>query len=277
MLRKSYFVFRIFLLLVFLQSVVVSAQTNLVEQSNTEVRPFTDMTLEIAVPERTVLSLQPIPIVIKQSNKTNQPVMGYKGIKFGFTPFRLYARKIGSNEKVAIGRQSALAHYAVFTNVKLTPGESYETKGWITIGLHKYFPEPGTYELQAGLTSDDGSQYIESNKLTVEIKMPTGADRNAYNLIKNSSLEDFLFSGMKFDKAKDILETLTVMHANTPYAKSASFLLGETHFNQKQYQQALKNLIRLENDRDFIFADKVKNYLEEIRELLQQQNAVENQ
>lgn len=273
MLQKSYFVFRIFLLFVILQSVVaVSAQTNAVEQSNTEVRPFTDLTLEISAPEKTVLSLQPIPIVIKQSNKTNQSVMGYKEIRFGFTPFRLFAKKIGSNEKVAIGRQSALAHYAVFTNVKLAPGESYETKGLITIGLHKYFPEPGTYELQAGLTSDDGSQYIESNKLTVEIKTPTGADRNAYNLIKNSSLEDFLFSGHKFDKAKGILEILTVTHVNTPYAKSSSFLLGETHFNQKQYQQALKNLIKLEKDKDFIFADKVKNYLEEIRELESNEN-----
>ncbi|MFN2391856.1 MAG: tol-pal system YbgF family protein [Pyrinomonadaceae bacterium] len=257
--------------------VAVSAQTNPVEQSNEEVRPFTDLTLEIVVPERTVLSLQPIPIVIRQSNKTNQLAMGYKAIVFGFTPFRLFAKKIGSNEKVPIGRQSALLHYAVFFNVKLAPGESCETKGWITIGLHRYFPEPGTYEIQAGLTNNDGSQYIESNKVTVEIKMPTGADHNAYNLIKNNSFEDFLFSGHKFDKAKGILETLTVTHPNTPYAKSASFLLGESHFNQKQYQQALKNLIRLENDRDFIFADKVRDYIDEIQELLQQQTVLENQ
>jgi hypothetical protein len=278
MLRKGYFLFCIFLSLLFLQGVVaISAQTTQTEQSNEEVRPFTDLTLEIAAPERIVLSLQPIPIVIRQSNKTNQPAMGYKGIVFGFTRIGFYAQKNGSNEKVPIGGQSALSPLSFVTNVKLAPGESCEIKGWITIGLHRYFPEPGTYELQARLSNDDGTQVIMSNKATVEIKTPTGADRNAYNLIKNSSLEEFLFSGHKFDKAKDILETLTVTHANTPYAKSGSFLLGETYFNAKQYPQAMKHLIRLENDKDFIFADKVKDYLEEIRELLQQQNANGNQ
>lgn len=229
MLRINYFVFRVFLLSVFLQGIVaVSAQTNPVEQSNEEVRPFTDLTLEIIAPEQTVLSLQPIPIIIKQSNKTNQPAMGYRGIVFGFTRIGFYAQKNGSNEKVSIGGQSALSPLVFVTNVKLAPGESCEMKGWITIGLQRYFPKPGIYELQARLTNDDGTQFIMSNKATVEIKTPAGASRNAYNLIKNSSLEDFLFSGHKFDKAKDVLETLATTHSNTPYARS-SFSCSAKH------------------------------------------------
>ncbi len=272
MLRKNYFVFCISLLLVILQGVVaVSAQTKPIEQSNLEIRPFTDLTLEIALPEQTLLSLQPIPIVIKQSNKTNQPAMGYGKISFGLTPIRLYAKKNGSNEKVFLGNQSPISTLAFFTNVQIAPGKGSETKGLITIGLNKYFPEPGIYEIQAALRNDDGTQSIESNKVTIEIQKPTGLNLAAYNLIKNSSLQDFMFSGIKFNRAKDILETLNLIHPNTPYAKNSSFLLGETHFELRQYPQALTNLIRLENDSNFIFAEKVKNYLTEIRRLLQTQ------
>lgn len=256
-------------MLVFLQSVVtVSSQTEHTEKPSSEVQPFTDLTLEISAPEKILLSLQPIPIAIMQSNKTNKPILGYKSVGFNGSPLYIYVQKSGGNsERVLITPLTPVSGFYVVTNAKLAPDESYEAKELITIGLHKYFPEPGTYELQAVLANDDRTQFIESNKVTIEIQMPTGADRNAYNLIKNSSFQDFLFSGAKFDKMKDTLETLIAMHPNSPYAKSSAFLLGETYFELKQYPRALVNLIRLENDKEFIFAEKVKKYLAEIRRL----------
>lgn len=271
-LKKEFKIVIGFILLVFLQGVItVSAQTKQTEQSNSEVRPFSDMTPEIALPEQTVLALQPIPIVIKQSNKTNQPTMGYRKILFGFTPIGMYVRKIGGNGRVAIGNQSPLSTLAYFINTQVAPGTVAETKGLITIGMNTYFPEPGVYEIQAGLSNDDGTQRIESNKVNIEIKMPTGANLAAYNLIKNSPMYDVFFSGMRFFQAEEVLNTITIMHPNTPYGKHSAFLLGESYFHLKRYPQALSNLIRLENDRDFIFADKVRNYLAEIRRSMQTQ------
>ncbi len=272
-------VFCISLLLVLLQNVVtVPSQTNTTEQPDSVIRPFTDLTLEIALPEQTLLSLQPIPIIIKQSNKTNQPAMGYKSIHFGLSPIRLYAKKNGSNVKVSIGNQSPVSTFSFFTNVQIAPGESSETKGLITIGLNKYFPEPGIYEIQAALGDAERTEYIESNKVTIEIKMPTGLNLATYNLIKNSALQDFMFSGVNNERAENILKTITTMHPNTPYAKNSAFLLGETYYNLRQYPQALINLIRLENDSNFIFAEKVKNYLAEIRRSMQtQQTPKQNQ
>jgi hypothetical protein len=277
MLRKNYFVFCIFLLLVFLQgAVTIFAQNNAIEPS-LEIRPFTDLTLEISIPDQTVLSLQPIPIVIKQSNRTNQPAMGHKSIKFGLSPIRLYAKKNGTNTRVSIGNQSSISSYVFFTNVQIAPGESSETRGLITIGLNRYFPEPGIYEIQAALGDAERTQYIESNKVNVEIRMPTGSNLAAYNLIKNSALQDFIFSGVNNGRAEDILKTIVTTHSNTPYAKNSAFLLGETYFDLRQYPQALTYLTRLENDNSFIFAEKIRNYLAEIRRLLQIQQTSEKE
>jgi hypothetical protein len=66
---------------------------------------------------------------------------------------------------------------------------------------------------------------------------------------------------------KNTLGAITTRFPNSVYAKGSSFVLGEVYFGRKNYSQALLNLLRLENDRDFIFAEKVRNYLAEIRRL----------
>lgn len=278
MSRESCFVICIVLSLLFLQcTFTVLAQTEPAVSPDSEARPFSGMTLEIALPEQMVLALQPIPIVVKQINNTNQPVMGYGGIEFDLTPTAFYVKKNGSSERVSIGTQSPVLRQLLVTNVPITPGKSSETKGLITMGLKTYFPEPGIYEIQAELSNDNGTHRIQSNKVSVEIKMPTGENLVAYNLIKNSPRSNFFFNGAKFDQVKDILETLTVMHPNTPYAKDSAYLLGRTYFGRKQYQQALVNLMRLENDNNFTHKEKVKKYLKEIRRLLQIEQTIEGE
>lgn len=158
-----------------------------------------------------------------------------------------------------------------FKNIEIEPSESSEATEFVTLGLNKYFPEPGIYELQAVLYNADGTQSIESNTVTIEIQEPSGINRNAYNLIKNSSFQDYLFSGAEFKKVKNTLEAITTRFPNSAYAKNSFYLLGEVYFYDKQYPKALTNLLRLENDNGFIFAEKVKNYLTEIRRLPQAQ------
>jgi hypothetical protein len=250
-------------LFVLLQSIVpVSSQS---QQSNPEVRPFTDLTFEIATTTERFLPFQPIPITLKQSNKTNQPVLGYKAINFN-SPVYFYVQKIGG-EKVQISQLTTLSPFTSFKNSEISPGTSIEAKNWLTLSLNKYFFEPGTYELYAELESADGTQFIVSNKINIEIKEPAGLDREAYNLIKNNPFNEYLFSDADFDKVQTTLEAIKTRFPNSGYAKSAFYLLGERYFDRKQYPKALANLIRLENDRDFIFASKVKNYLAQIREL----------
>lgn len=262
MLRKPLLMFFVFLLLAFLPKI---AQT---QTSSSEVRPFTDLSLEVSVPAQTLLPLQPIPITIKQINRTNQPVLGYKSLDF-YSPIFIYVQKIGTNKQIQIEQLTVIHAFGAFKNSEISPGASYETKQWITLGLGKYFLQPGNYELQAVLENADGTQSIESNKVTIDIREPFGADRQVYNLIKNDALKDYLFSGAEFEKTTPVLETIKTRFPNSGYAKSAFYVLGEKHFVLKQYPQALVNLIKLEHDDDFIFAHKVRDYLSEIRRLPQ--------
>lgn len=267
MLRKFFSVFFSILSLVLLLSLFGNKAQNLqAQQSDSEVRPFTDLTLEITTTKDSLLPLQPIPIVIKLSNKTSQPILGYNSIRFGLVPLYLYARKSGETEKTPIVPVTAIRTLTDYRGVKIAAGETREWKDWLTLRLNEYFAKPGNYQLQLVLVSPDGSQRIESNMLDIEILEPTEINREVHNLIKNNSTPEDLFSGVDFNKAKSTLEIIATKFPNSGYSKSANFLLGEIGFHRKQYPQALGRLMKLEHDKDFIFAEKVKKYIDEIRE-----------
>lgn len=269
-LRKSFSIFFILVSLFCIQSIVPNkVQTQTTESANTTAQPFNSLTLEVAPLSQSFLPLQPISISIKLSNKTSQAALGYKRIGFNNAPTYVYVRKSGSPDKVMIRPLTPLRIFNGFVNVEVAPGETSEAKELITMGLSKYFPEPGSYELQVVMANEDLTQKVESNIVNVEIQSPTGADIGAYNLIKNSSFKDYLFSDAEFDEVKNTLETLNTRYPNSVYAKNSSFLLGKAYFLQKRYPQALANLLKLEDDRNFIFAEKVKDYLAQIRQPIQ--------
>ncbi len=81
---------------------------------------------------------------------------------------------------------SPIQGLSAYKNIEIPAGGSREGKEWLTLGLDKYFPKPGTYQLKMVLANPDRTQLIESNTLDIEIKEPTGIDREVYNLIKNS-------------------------------------------------------------------------------------------
>lgn len=263
MLLRVVFLMSVLFILVYPQKDV--SEIKQTESSNTQVRPFTDLTYEITAPSQSVLPLQPIPIIIKQKNMTNEQVLGYKGIGFNNMPIYLHIQKSGGNQKSVMGQFSQLSKFVSYTNVEIPPNSVSEAKEWIMLGLNQYFSEPGTYEIKAVILNDDRTQSVESNTVSIEIQQPIGNDRTAYNLIKNSSFQEYLFSGDNFDKIKNTLETIIVKFPNSSYVRNASFVLGERHFVRKQYARALTYLLKLEYDDEFIFREKVKDYLAEIR------------
>lgn len=232
-----------------------------------KILPFTELTLELEVPTRALLQLQPISVVLKQRNRTNRPISGYDSIGFRGLPIYFYVEKADTLVRSQITKLDLLSGLTGIIHSEVQPGADIEAKEWIALNLSKHFSEPGIYKIQAVLANATRDQYIESNTITIEIREPTGTDRLAYNLIKNSSFQDYLYSGAEFDRTKITLEGLNALYPNSPYARSASFVLGETYFHDRQFARALTNLLRLENDKGFIFAEKVRKYLTEIRRI----------
>lgn len=248
-------------------------EINKTQEANTniQVRPFTDIKYEISAPAQRALLLQPIPLVIRQKNITDEKVLGYKTVGFNSMPIYLHIKKNGSDQNLVLGEFSQIFQFIAYSNIEILPNTVTETKDWIWLGLNKFFPEAGTYEIKAVIFNKDYTSSVESNIVTIEIQQPTGVDRNVYNLIKNSGFQDYLFSGDEFDKKKNVLETIISAFPNNSYTKGATFVLGERYIIRKQYAQALIHLSRLENDADFVFVDKVRSYLSEIRRLPQTQ------
>lgn len=223
------------------------------------------MTLEINLPINSVLALQPIPVKLKLTNRNERTALGYRTIGFGKSPVYLNVRKVGTERSVPITMLEPLLKLTQYTNVPVEPQATVESKDLLSLGLARNFPDPGNYEIHATLSNSDYTEHIESNKVSLTIQEPTGNNRLAYNLITTRSFEEFLFSGAEFSKVMNTLEELTVLYPNSPYARDASFVLGENYFYQRNYSQALVHLLRLESATDFMYSDRVRNYLTEIR------------
>lgn len=262
------------LLILFLFTIVHSQQIDLPgtsnRQSSVDTEPFSTLTLELLAPSREVLQLQPIPVVLRQSNRTNAPAFGYNSLSFGH-PIFIYLKKAGTANPAKMIELSTLLKLTRHKVVAIHPGSTVEASGWLTLGLKKYFHGPGVYELYALLANPERTEFIRSDPITIEVREPIGTDRLAYNLIANSPFEDDLFSGAEFEKVQPVLESLRTRYPRTSYGRSAAFLLGETYFHDKQYARALANLVILENDNGYIFAEKVREYLTEIRRQMSEQ------
>lgn len=239
-----------------------------------EIRPFRTLTLELATLSDRVLPMQPIPLRLRQSNKTTFPAFGYSTLSID-NPIYFYVRRHGADRRTLVGQRTALLKMIGFKNGAIAPGITIEAREWLTLNLRKYFPNPGVYEIQAVLGNDDGTQSLESNAIDVEVTEPTGNDLLAHKMIRNSGFEDFLFSGAEFEQVESTLLQLSTLYPNTRYGLSASFVLGEVYYFRKDYVRALAHLIRLEGLQDFVYFDKVGRYLSEIRRAATAQTGTE--
>ena len=230
-----------------------------------EVRPFTDLTLELSTPSSNILPLQPIPVVIRQRNQTMRPIRGYDSIGFSTVPIFLYYKRIDSPEWRQIWPLTTISALYGLAETELAPGSARTAKEWIALNLDKCLLEPGTYYLQARLANSDRTQFVDSNVIRIEISQPVGVDLTVFNLIRNSRFQKYLFSDAEFVQKTNVLEMIANTYSQSGFANDALFVLGERYFRRRQYPLALGNLTRLENNDNFIFADKVRSYLAEIR------------
>jgi len=227
--------------------------------------PFTSLTLEIIAPSQAVLLLQPVPLIVKLTNNGSRPALGYKALGFRTSPIYVDVRKTDASNRTPVTQLDPLQVFSNKPHAALPSGESIRSTDLLTLNLSRYFPEPGTYEIRAKLANPGRTQFIESNVVIIAVREPGPLDRPAYNLIKDSAFGEYLFSGFEFNRTETILETLATMHPQSPYARHANYLLGETYFHRRDYVRALPKLVRLENDNGFIYAEKVRRYLAEIR------------
>jgi TolA-binding protein len=238
------------------------------QENNTQGLIFSDLTLEIAAPKEEFNQLEPIPLVISLSNKKDRPILGHTTLNFTGNYIQLFVNQLGS-EKRRIEDLTMVRAFVGAHPQKILPGNVLQEKQLIDLDLDKIFPYPGEYQLQAELLDVDGKKTVKSNHLRIRILEPTGLNRQAFEFIKNNSNPSYFLNGYERvvdNKPLSILEEFVSRFSETAYGDYAVFQLGEVYFSKEDYKQAIKHLEKVAKKSDFVFAEKVKDYLSKAKD-----------
>ena len=227
---------------------------------------FKDLTLEIATPKRSYLQLQPVPLILTLSNRTDRVLNGHAALQFSAHYVRLSVRREGADWREA-GQVTGL-YAMVYPQARaMSPGDKFTANEILAFRTEEIFPGPGTYELKARLRCSDGSQLVESQPITIRIREPEGQDLEAYNFLREQTKPELFFTGfgsVRDNRAEETLETFVTQFSDTAYGDYATYLLGQVRFVKKDFTSARAQFERLANNRDFVFADRVRDYLAKI-------------
>lgn len=256
------------LLLMFVSFLSVSQQRG----SSEQVLSFTHLTLEVASTKESYVRLEPIQINLSLSNRTLHPIFGHKAIGFADQHLELFVTN-AVGERREINNLSSIAKLLAVDNVRIAPGVREERGELITLDLNEFFPEPGTYQIQAVLHSVGWGEEIESNTATVRILEPQGLDYTAFDFIRNSPRSSYFFDGIGLaESEREFREMNEFMSrfGESAYGDYAVFQLAMVHFGRRDYQRAIQYFNQLASRTNFVFADRVSSYLDRARAALRE-------
>jgi hypothetical protein len=229
---------------------------------------FKDLTLEVAVPKEKYVQLQPIPLTLTLSNMTKDVLNGHSALDFGSGYVQVWVKPSNADWRT-IDDLTVERKLVIVKPREIKPDERITTNQVLRLGLERSFPEPGVYQIKVRLHNNDHTQMIESRPVAVRIDRPEGADLEAYNFIHANANVDLFFTGKQLGRNKrdeQSLETFVAVYGETSYGDDASFVLGERRYFEGDLEAARLQFARLAKKQDFVFAKRVNEYLEKIRQ-----------
>jgi hypothetical protein len=162
---------------------------------------FKDLTLEITAPKERYLQLQPVPLIMTLSNKTDRVLNGHFALEFSARYVRMSVRRVGAEWRDA-GQLTGLIADVYVKPRAINPGDKFTDNDILSFRTEEIFPGPGTYELKARLGCGDGSQIIESPPITLRIAEPEGRNLEAYNFLRRQTKPEYFFTGFGLSTAR---------------------------------------------------------------------------
>lgn len=225
---------------------------------------FKKMSFEVELNKTEFVLLEPIGIKFRFANKTNQP-------QTSFAPTFLTETtvKISRNDK---NWDRSLYNLSISIPVRpprlFMPGQTVESNGIVQPNFeNKFFPEPGIYQLQFFLSAD-GIRKLPSAVFEVEIKRPTGIDKEAFDYLmkyqSQSSSELFYFDGRKNGNDAPRLEKFVAKYGSTAYGEYAIFSLGNFYLFYDEFEKAEVEFEKIKTSDNKIIADATAKALAEV-------------
>ncbi len=229
---------------------------------------FSDLTWEIVGPDKEVMLLEPVRLALSLCNKSQRRALGHSAVALEDNHVELFVVQPGGGMK-KISPLTPVRKQMIVRPQVMTPGECFRSAGALTLSLEKYFPEAGAYSLQAVIHDAEGNGRLWSNVVSFRVVEPAGANRRAYEFMKETDTADFLLSGAGFpdvEKKRKLLEKFTSDFGETVYSDYAALLLGEVYFYKGEYGKAGEQFDKVAPKADFVFAGAARAYLQKIKD-----------
>jgi hypothetical protein len=223
---------------------------------------FSELTLTLSSTKANFVQLEPIPFIISLQNQTDKPIMGHKALDFSLNHVEVYTRN-QQEETTRVPDLSLIRNLLVVHDNPILPDQGYSTTQLLELDLARVFPQTGTYQLKVVIGNANWSETVESNYITVNILAPQGIDRKAFDYIKKSSYAEFLYGADVTNDAKyrQELEQFASKFSESVYGNYATFLLAKYYFYSGQNEKAYERFDRLAKKPNFVYAEKVREYL----------------
>lgn len=227
------------------------------------------LTLAVSTLKNDYLQIEPIPLSITLSNRTNQPIP-WKGILIIGPNVNLLTRNAGGEEFKFVGSKYATGLFGSASRT-MQSGEQVQQNVLLDRALSELlFPHPGHYDLQVEFvygTGAEGKQQIKivSNSISIDISEPQGLERQAYEYIKGPlTLAEKQTDVQVIAQRK---QEFVDRYRNSVYAKYISFRLAFTYKVLGEDEKALRELCKISNE-NFYYSKDVQRDVYQIEEKL---------
>src|SRR5688572_14532398 len=155
---------------------VVTGDSRAASQERTDVGGFAELTLALAVPERTFLVLEPIPLTLRLENQTRRDTYGHSALQFSAGRVDIRIQPEG-RDVYRVQQLSVTPELVGVRPIIFRPGEERQVTELLEVDLDKILPRPGRYSVQAVLMGTDSNQVVVSNVATIVLREPNATEQ----------------------------------------------------------------------------------------------------
>jgi hypothetical protein len=246
------------------QILFITASLNIYAQiTSVQTTKFSDLTLEISLTKQSFVKLEPIPIIFKLSNNTNQTITGRISLRFTSNYLEILVQNPNGEIK-KITPLSLNRVYSVSKDSTIPPGSQGQHTELLKLDLNRHFPTVGNYKLQAVLRGRNEQEAIRTNWLPITITEPQGANFAAYKFLKQGTDVAKLYESPETDQQWNFFEAFAASYPDSPYTNYLRFNLAEHYLWKGEDKKARELLEKLKLGKDFVFSAKVDEYLRKL-------------
>lgn len=245
-----------------LQALLWIALSGLIVDAQTQIGQFRELTFSIKPARPSFVPLEPIPLKLTLENRTASRILAHPGLDFSTNYIKISIEK-PNGTLVDIGQLSYVGCRCFSKNVEMLPGAKFEKFQVLNFQLDRYFNEVGQYKIKANFMSLDGNQTVISPWTTFNIAQPSGSNFAAYDFLKQQKNLSLFLCCYDNESVQD-LKTFINIFPESAYSDYIRYLLVSHYLHQENDEKAKEQLVKLQDNKDFVYAEDVKTKLKQI-------------